>query len=125
MKHSQAKHIDIKTFYSLINSELKEEDLQQLTAKAKHGELLNVKIKSLQKTLNIYKDFNKKTDMEKEQIKKENINLFRKVEDIQKDKDIYKECIKTMSKLYKIPKNDITKVLEYVTQKSTASEREK
>ena len=63
--------------------------------------------------------------MEKEQIKKENINLFRKVEDIQKDKDIYKECIKTMSKLYKIPKNDITKVLEYVTQKSTASEREK
>lgn len=125
IKHSQAKHIDIKTFYSLVNSELKEQDLNNLTAKAKHGELLNVKIKSLQKTLNIYKDFNKKTDVEKEQIKKENVNLFKKVKDIQKDKDIYKECIKTMSKLFDISKKDISEVLKYVTEKAGVSEREK
>ncbi len=125
VKWSKAKHIDIKTFYSLVNAELKEQDLNSLTAKAKNGELLNIKIKSLQKTLNTYKDFNKKTDLEKEEIKRNNKYLFRQVEEIKKDKDIYKECIKTMSELYKIPPKDIVKVLEYVTNKSKGTDQER
>ena len=125
LKWSKAKHTNIKVFYSLINKDLNEKDLESLTSKAKNGDLLNIKIKRLQKTLNSYKNFNKKTDQEKEQIRKQNIHLFNQVQEIKKDKDIYKECIRTMSELYKIPQNAIEKVIRYVSEKSSSKEIER
>ncbi|KMT22327.1 MobV family relaxase [Clostridium cylindrosporum] len=125
LKWSKAKHTDIKTFYNLVNKEFKENEIDSLCAKAKNGELLSIKVKSLQKTLNIYKNYNQKSEEEKQEIKKQNINLFNQVKDIKKDKEIFKECIKTMSDLYKIPQEHIKKVLNYVTDKATDKEKGK
>ncbi|MEG0669112.1 MAG: MobV family relaxase [Clostridium sp.] len=118
LKWSKAKHTDIKTFYNLINKNIEEKDIEVLTAKAKHGEILCNKVKSLQKTLNSYSNINNKSVKEKEMLTKE-------IKSIQSDKEIYKECIRTMSELYKIPQGSIEKVIKYVSQKSQDTEREK
>lgn len=117
LKWSKARHTDIKTFYRLVNTDINENDLQSLCVKAKNTELLNIKIKRFRDTLRVYRGYNQKTEQEKQEIRKQNIVLYREVEELHKDKNLYKECIRTLSEAYQIPQIHVEKILKYVEKK--------
>lgn len=121
IKFSKAYHTRIRHFYTLIEKELDTQELQSLCAKAKYSELQEIKIKNLQKTLNLYKDFKDKSDTEKQEIKKHSKELYNQITDIKRNEEVYKETIKTMARAYKIPQQDIVKILDYVQEKMSNS----
>lgn len=114
IKYGKAKHVQIRQFYTLINKELDESELKSICAKAKNSEILEVKITQLQNTLNKYRGIMQKSEQERQEIRKENINLYKQVIEFKKDREIYNEAIKAMSEIYKIPKQHIVKILKYV-----------
>ena len=126
IRHSKALHTDIKLFYGMVNAEIKENDLDNLCAKATNNILLKAKVNQLRLTLGAYKGYNLKTEQEKEETKKQNIILSKQIKDIKKDKELYKDCIKVMSNHYHIPQNHIENILNSVVkQQSKESELEK
>lgn len=96
--------------------------MQQLCAKAQNAELLQIKIKVLQNTLNTYRDIYKQTSAEKNNILKLNKQLKENVKDLQSDKDLYREAIQVLSQKYKLPQYAIGEVMNYI---SNSLEREK
>ena len=116
IKWSKGTHVNIKAFYSLVNSEINEKDLENLCAKAKDNILLKDKVKKLQTTLRAYKNYNEKTEEEK-------LILCNEVKSIKHDKEVFRQCIKTLSNLYKIPQNHIEKIVDYVI-KNEAKEKD-
>lgn len=105
IRFSKAKHINIKEYYALINSELNENDLEQIKAKAIKGELLEIKIKALQKTLEAYRKYNTNALVEKEELSKD-------LKKLEKDNQYYKRAVKVLSKHYKIDEKDIEKMIK-------------
>lgn len=114
IKFSKAKHVQIRHFYTLLNKELNENELDNLCAKAKNGELLKSRVKELQETLMKYKNITNKSDSEKNDIRLKYLEL-------KKDKDIFRETIKVISKEYKIPQETIIQVLTTVENKFSQS----
>lgn len=118
IKWSKAHHTKIKTYYTLVNKELDTKDIEQVVAKAKNSELLEEKITELSSTLNSYKDYNSKSQEEKEQINNKYLEAT-------KDKKLLTQCIKYMSDLYKIPQNHITKILKSMSNKEIDTDKDK
>lgn len=114
IKFSKAKHIEIRHYYAMLNSKLKEEDITQVCAKAKNSELMEMQVKNLRGTLNAYRDYSKKTEIEKESLVKNNEAILNNLENLRKDKEIYKETLKALSEIYKIPQSAVVKVIDYV-----------
>lgn len=106
IKFSKSKHVQIRTFYSLINKDLDIKDLKQICAKAKNSQLLETKVIDLQNTLFLYKGLNKKSEKERNE-------LTSHISQLRKDKKLLSQSIKTMSLIYKIPENTITQILKY------------
>lgn len=114
IKFSKAKHIEIRHFYSMINTKVDENDIESLCANAKNAELLKIKLKGLDDTLQTYKKFYLKSDQEKKKLLEENKELNKNIVDLKKDKDLYKESVSVMSQIYNIPQNAVESVLSYV-----------
>lgn len=115
VRFSKAKHVEIRHFYSMVNARVDEKDLQQLCAKAQNAELLQIKIKVLQNTLNTYRDIYKQTTTEKENILKLNKELRNNAKDLQSDKDLYREAVQVLSQRYKLPQYAIGEVMNYIS----------
>lgn len=94
VKYSKAKHIDIKTFYNLVNKELDVSNTVQLIAKAKNSDLQQIKIKSLQETIEAYKKYNRIALQEKDALKKENEKLQPKFTDTTKNEIDYRKIMR-------------------------------
>jgi len=96
-KFNKAKHIQIRHFYSLINRELDKNDLDSICANAKDADLLRVKVKSLQNTLNTYKMMENSKAMDHEELKKQNAQLYKEIKELSDNKKVYRETLKTIS----------------------------
>ena len=103
IRYSKMKHVTLKQFYSLINQKVNEKDIQQMTAKAKNSELLEIKIKAIQKTLEVYKNYNSKNSLDKDNAINESKLLYKDIEKMKEDKQLYKEALSLISQNYKIP----------------------
>ena len=110
LKWSKATHTQLRVYYNLINKKLNTEDIKQVVAKANNSELLEKQIKELNQTLNSYKDFNSKSEIEKAQL----CNKYMRATE---DKELLQECIRYMSDLYKIPQQHIKNILKSISQK--------
>jgi len=132
IKWSKAGHIEVKHFYAMINQKLDEKDLKQVLAHSVNSELLEIKLKALDKTMETYKTYWKKSDAEKKLFKENNIELIEQLKELKKDKLIYKEAIETLANIHKIPQNAVLEVIKYaekelslnISVKNIESERE-
>jgi len=104
VRFSKARHVTIRDYYALVNKELDINDLKSICAKAKQSKLLENTVIDLKNTLDTYKTLNKQTEQQKE-------TLFNNMEELKHDKDIFREAIKTMAKMYKINQGTIVNVL--------------
>lgn len=112
IRYSKRKHVEVKTWYALINQNLNENNLQQLSAKAKNNELLEIKLKAIQKTLEVYKNYNSKNELEKNSAILESKRLFNDIQKMKEDKELYKEALSLISQQYRIPQYVISEVLK-------------
>lgn len=112
IKYSKMKHVTLKHFYSLINQKVDEKDIQQMAAKAKNSDLLEIKIKAIQKTLEVYKNYNSKNSLDKDNAINESKLLYKDIEKMKEDKEIYKEALSLISQNYKIPQYVIDNVIK-------------
>jgi len=120
IKYSKAKHIDIKQFYTLINKDLDTKDIAQTIVKAKNSELLEIKIRAIQKTLEVYKNYNSKNDLEKQSAILESKNLIKEITLIKENHEAYKEAVSMISQQYKVPMyviNEAVKICEQINEK--------
>jgi len=113
IKYSKAKHMEIRHFYNLINTNLQEKDIEQLTYKAKNAELLNIKIKAIEKTLEIYRQLNSNNYKEKKDIKDNAETLEKEIKKLKENRLLYKEAIEMLSQQYKIPQYAIKSAVRF------------
>ena len=112
VRYSKQKHIELKHFYGLLSQNVNEKDIKQLTAKAKNSELLEIKIKAIQKTLEVYKNYNSKNDLEKQSAILESKKLINEIEKIKDDKESYKQALSLISQSYKVPQYVIDQAID-------------
>lgn len=93
----------IKQYYSLINKEINVNDMQQVIAKAKNSELLEIKIKAIQKTLEVYKNYNSKNSLEKDRAIQDSKELIKEITKLKENKEVYNEALSILSQQYKLP----------------------
>jgi hypothetical protein len=101
--YSKAKHMTLKQYYTLVNKELDTKDLSQVIIKAKNSELLEIKIKSIQKTLEVYKNYNSKNELQKDRAIQESKELVNEITKLKDNKEVYHEALSLLSQQYKIP----------------------
>jgi len=106
LRHSKARHTDIKMYYALLNKKLDSKDINQTIAYAKDRELLEKNLYDLRETLDLYKRY-------MEGLEKDNISLAAKIKEVQKDKEVYGESIKCLANIYKIPQSSIKQIISY------------
>ncbi|MGV8982101.1 MobV family relaxase [Clostridium sp.] len=119
-RFSKRKHMEVKMWYALIKQNLNEHNLQQLTAKAKNSELLEIKIKAIEKTLQIYKNYNSKNELEKNTAILESKSLVKEITKIKEDKETYKQALSMLSQQYRIPKyviSEAVRICENINEK--------
>lgn len=122
IKYSKARHVSIREYYTLVNKELDMSDLKSICAKAKQGDQLKNTVIDLKDTLDLYKNINKQSELQK-------ANILKDLEVLKHDKDIFREAIKTISMMYKINQGTIVQVLKCANEdlsknKDNGQERE-
>lgn len=105
IRGSKAKHMDIKTYYSLINKSFNIQDDNQILAYAQRNFLIEKRLKSLEYTL---ARMNENGDTKK---------LLGKIEKLEKNNGIYKETIKEITKKYGIKEKEILELVDKVQSK--------
>ena len=103
IKYSKAKHLTIRQYYNLVNKELNINNLKQLEAKAKDHELQEIKIKAIERTLQVYKNYNSKNSLEKVKAITEAKELVKSIDNLKESKYIYKKALSILSQKYKVP----------------------
>ena len=99
VKYSKAKHITMKEYYSMLNKKLNENSHEQILAKAKNNELLEIKLKAITRTLETYKKYNNKNELALQDAKV----LLKEMDKYKGDKELEKEVVSLLSQQYKIP----------------------
>jgi len=120
IKYSKAKNIQVRNFYNLVNKELDTKDLSQVVAKAKNSELLEIKIKAIEKTLQVYKNYNSKNERMKENAILESKGLLKEIEKLKGEKETYKEAVSYISQVYKVPQyvvNECVREVEHINER--------
>ncbi len=113
VRGSKAKHMDIKTYYSLITKKLDLIDDKQVLAYAKHSYLLEKKVKALEYTL-----------IEIEQ-NEDTRDLVEKINKLDENNKVYKETIRTITKKYGLKEKDILDIVSKIENKNNKKERER
>lgn len=94
IRGSKRKHIDIKKFYSIMDKNSQETDIETLQAKAAHEEMLKMKVNYMDKTLKSFQHFNRQNEEEKTKMLEENQRLLKEIQELKKNissKDIKEE----------------------------------
>jgi len=104
IKGSKAKHIDLKTFYALINEDLNTYDSKVILANAKENYLNKKKVEALQETL-------QQTLEEKKEISRIIEDIIKKNKELKEENKIYEYTIKTLTEKYDIPQNQVYKII--------------
>ena len=120
IKYSKQKHQDLKTWYSLVNQQLNTKNYKQVLAKAEDHELQAIKIKAIEKTLQVYKNYNSKNSIEKDNLIIESKELIKEIEKLKGEKQGYKESLSYLSQQYQVPQyvvNECIKEVEQINEK--------
>ncbi|MBZ9691657.1 MobV family relaxase [Clostridium sp. M14] len=113
VRGSKARHMDIKTYYSLITKKLDLIDDKQVLAYAKHSYLLEKRVKALEYTL-----------IEIEQ-NEDTRDLVEKINKLDENNKVYKETIRTITKKYGLKEKDILDIVSKIENKNNKKERER
>ncbi|WP_252231354.1 MULTISPECIES: MobV family relaxase [unclassified Clostridium] len=113
VRGSKAKHMDIKTYYSLITKKLDLMNDRQVLAYAQRNYLLEKRLKALEYTL---------MEIEQNEDTKE---LLKKLDKLDKNNKVYKETIKTITKKYGLKEKDILDIVVNIQNKDNKKERER
>ncbi|KFX59285.1 hypothetical protein FDC50_08215 [Clostridium botulinum] len=113
VRGSKAKHMDIKTYYSLITKKLDLMDDRQVLAYAQRNYLLEKRLKALEYTL---------MEIGQNEDTKE---LLKKLDKLDKNNKVYKETIKTITKKYGLKEKDILDIVTKIQNKNNKKERER
>ena len=124
IKYSKQKHLETKAWYAMVGKKLNENNHEQILAKARNSELLEIKIKSIQKTLEVYKNYNGKNELLKDTILKESKELIKDISRMKGNTEIYKETISLLSQQYKIPQYVIKEAIK-ICENNNDKENEK
>ena len=81
IRGSKAIHTDTKKFYSIINNNNKEMDLETLRIKAAHEEMLAIENKHIKKTLKSFQRYKDKAEKAEE----EKLQLLKEIEELKKN----------------------------------------
>lgn len=126
IKYSKAKHLTIRQYYTLVNESLNEKNIAQVLAKAQNNELLEIKIKAITKTLQVYKSYSSKSDIEKENAIKESKSLIKEIEKMKENEATYKQALSLISQQFKIPQSVVKEAIrecENINEKENENER--
>ena len=99
VKYSKAKHMKIKHFYSLLNEKVDEKNVNQILAKSKNNDLLEIKLKAVQETLITYQKYSNQNELALHDAKV----LLKEINKYKNDKELEKEVVSLLSQQYKIP----------------------
>lgn len=100
IRGSKATHIDLKTFYALINENLDELNSEVVIAHAKENFINRKKVEELQNTL------------EEQEIKLQLIGeIIKNNKELKDDVRLYEYTIKSLADKYNIPKNEVFKIM--------------
>jgi len=100
VKYSAAKHITMKEYYSMLNKKLNENSHEQILAKAKNSELLEIKLKAITRTLETYKKYSNKNELALQDAKV----LLKELEKYKGNKSEADKALDSLlSQQYKIP----------------------
>ena len=113
-KGSKAQHVKIKQYYTLVNASLDSKDLKSVLAKATNSELLEKQIKTLQATLKLYKDKYTQSDKKVNMERNRALEIERNLKELKKDKEIYRQTIKTLSQAYYISQESILNIVKKI-----------
>jgi len=125
IRFSKAKHLTIRQYYTLINQKININDKTQLEAKAKNNDLLEIKIKAIEKTLNLYKNSNSKNERKYDKAIIEAKELVKAIDNLKANKQRYKEELSHLSQQYKVPQyliDNIIKECEQINNKEQERE---
>lgn len=111
VRGSKAKHIDIKTYYSLINKKLNEKDDSSILAHAKNSYLLEKRVRILENTIMQLQEDSR------------NEKLLKRVENAEKETKEYKEVAKEIIKTFGIDKKEVYKIIDKIQEKNNERER--
>jgi len=116
IRYSKQKHIEIKTYYSLINQKLNTNNLSQVMAKAKDYELQEIKIKAIEKTLQVYKNYNSKNSLEKDSAIAEAKELVKAIDNLKESEYKSKLVLSLLSQEYHVPQYLIDQAIKECEQ---------
>lgn len=113
VRGSKAKHIDIKTYYAILNKKMDEKDSNSILAHAKNSYLLEKRVRMLENTvMQIQNDNDDK-------------QLLKRVEQAEKKSKEYKEVTKAIIKKYGIKEKDVVEIIDKIQERSNSKERER
>ena len=91
-------------------------DLDQLKARAKYSELLEIKIQAKDRTLEAYKKQNEK-------LREDNNNIGLELTKINSKASLLDKTIKYMAKVYKVTEKRLNEIMDYIDGKDRGRER--
>ncbi|HEY5563913.1 MAG TPA: plasmid recombination protein [Clostridiaceae bacterium] len=125
VKYSKRKHMEVKAWYAAIEKKLNENDHKQMLAKARNSELQEIKIKAIERTLQVYKNYSNKNSLEKDKAITEAKELIKCIDNLKESKYIYKQALNMLSQKYKVPQyliDQAIKECEHISNKENERE---
>ncbi|MCT8975474.1 plasmid recombination protein [Clostridium sp. CX1] len=123
IKGSKATHVKISQYYTLMNKKIDTKDIKSVCAKALNNDLIEKKVIELQKTLHFYKDIMEVSDRKDKEALKDNRVLYKQIKELQSQREVLRETIKAMSKLYKVPESSINQILNYAKNQVSGNDK--
>ncbi|MBU3107121.1 plasmid recombination protein [Clostridium gasigenes] len=114
IRGSKSKHIDLKTYYSLINENLDEKQAESIVSYAKENYLNRKKVQELQETL-----------QNNQEIMKACEKIIKTNKELKESKKLYEHTIETLAAKYKIPKKEVMKILDSKKAKDIKNKKER
>jgi len=100
VKYSKQKNISLKQFYALLNAKVDEKNVNQILAKSKNNDLLEIKLKAIEETLIMYQKYSNKNELALQDAK----ILLKELENYKGDKSEKDKALDSLlSQQYKIP----------------------
>lgn len=121
IKFSSAKHIDIKKFYSIVNTDIKDMSLDDLKEHTKNEQLIKMQMKFMQETLNKFETKNKKFQEANAELSTDNKKLVSKLKDLSNDFENHSKAVDQMCRIHSIDKTEFKAILDYVVKEQTNS----
>lgn len=109
IRGSKATHVDLQTYYNLVNEDLNEKQAESVLAHAKDNYLNKKKVEELQQTLKCNEENER---LEKEKLKKALADSRKSSKSLADTNSIYEHTILTLAEKYHIPVKQIRKIMD-------------